>query len=152
MLNDQGAPIKISGTRQRGLLALLAIKSPAMVSTGVIVKALGEGDGASRPDAALHMSMSRLRSAIGEDAIATKPGGYTLDIPVGQLGHQSFPQSGHSWPTTRDIGGIPTRGASGSARLSLNGEALCWPISGSSSSPSRLPVNSTRNGWRRSSG
>lgn len=81
ILDDAGTGIKLAGARQRGLLALLALHAPAMVSTDAIIDALWGGDDVSRPESALHMAVSRLRSATG-DAIATEPGGYRLDIPV----------------------------------------------------------------------
>ncbi len=82
VVDSAGQVLKLGGARQRGLLALLALRAPRMVAADVIVEALwGEG-GAARPEAALHMAVNRLRAAIGEDLIVTEPGGYRLNSPT----------------------------------------------------------------------
>lgn len=75
VVDDSGEPIKLSGARQRGLLALLGLSSPAMVSTDVIIEALWGADGIARPDAALHTTVNRLRKELGEAQVATEPAG-----------------------------------------------------------------------------
>ena len=80
-VDSAGHGVKLGGTRQRGLLALLALSAPNMVATDTIVEALwGEAD-VARPDAALHMAINRLRASIGDDLVVTESGGYRLEIP-----------------------------------------------------------------------
>jgi DNA-binding SARP family transcriptional activator len=81
VVDEAGEPIKLSGARQRGLLALLALHSPSMVTTDLIIDSLW-GDAVARPEAALHMTVSRLRAALGDESVVTEPGGYRLDLPL----------------------------------------------------------------------
>jgi DNA-binding SARP family transcriptional activator len=81
VLDGTGEALKLPGARPRGLLALLALKAPSVISTDAIVEALWGDEDAAKPEAALHMAVSRLRSALGEDVIATQPGGYRLELP-----------------------------------------------------------------------
>ena len=80
-VDSAGHGVKLGGTRQRGLLALLALSAPNMVATDTIVEALWGEAGVARPDAALHMAINRLRAAIGDDLVVTESGGYRLEIP-----------------------------------------------------------------------
>ncbi len=82
VVDGAGQAVKLPGARPRGLLALLAIRAPDMVSTDTIVEALWGRAGVAKPEAALHMTVNRLRGAVGEDLIVTEPGGYRLDIPA----------------------------------------------------------------------
>lgn len=83
VVDGVGQSLKLPGARPRALLALLALRAPEVVPTDVILDVLwGDGD-ASRPDAALHTTINRLRTALGDDRIVTEPGGYRLEIPVG---------------------------------------------------------------------
>ncbi|MGI9648398.1 MAG: TRAFs-binding domain-containing protein, partial [Acidimicrobiia bacterium] len=81
VLDVAGEALKLPGVRPRGLLALLALRAPAVVSTDEIVDALWGDEDVSGPEAALHMAVNRLRKALGEEVVATEPGGYRLDIP-----------------------------------------------------------------------
>ena len=81
-VDSAGQAVKLGGVRQRGLLALLALHAPNTVATDEIVEAMWGEAGVARPEAALHMAMNRLRSAIGEELIVTEPGGYRLEVPT----------------------------------------------------------------------
>jgi len=80
-VDSAGHSLKLGGARQRGLLALLSLSAPNLVTTDTIVEALWGEAGVARPDAALHMAINRLRAAIGEDLVVTEPGGYRLELP-----------------------------------------------------------------------
>ena len=81
-VDEAGEGLELPGVRQRGLLALLALRTPNLVATDVIVEALWGDSDVKKPEAALHMAVSRLRTAIGEAHVTTQPGGYRLDVPV----------------------------------------------------------------------
>lgn len=83
VVDGMGHSLKLPGARPRGLLALLALRAPEIVPTDGILDALWGDDDLSRPEAALHTTVNRLRTALGEEHIATVAGGYRLDIPVG---------------------------------------------------------------------
>lgn len=82
VVDAAGSSIDLSGRQQRGLLALLALRTPEMVASGVIIESLWDSASLAGPDAALHMAVSRLRADIGRDRILTEPGGYSLDLPL----------------------------------------------------------------------
>jgi DNA-binding SARP family transcriptional activator len=82
VVDDAGQSLNLPGARPRGLLALLALRAPEVVSTDTILDALWGDEDVARPDAALHTTVNRLRNALGDERIATEPGGYRLEIPV----------------------------------------------------------------------
>jgi DNA-binding SARP family transcriptional activator len=81
VLDASGEALKLPGVRPRGLLALLALRAPGVVSTDEIVETLWGDEEVSGPEAALHTAVNRLRKALGEEVVVTEPGGYRLDIP-----------------------------------------------------------------------
>lgn len=81
VIDATGEALKLPGARPRGLLALLALQSPALVATDSILDSLWREEEVAKPEGALHMAVNRLRGAIGEDLVVTEPGGYRLEIP-----------------------------------------------------------------------
>lgn len=81
VVSTGGEQVKLSGARQRALLTLLALRAPAVVAADSIIEALWGDDEVAKPEAALHMTVNRLRGAIGDDLVTTQPGGYRLEIP-----------------------------------------------------------------------
>jgi len=76
-----GADVELGGPRQRAVLALLAHRPRTTVSTSALIDGLW---GDAVPDSALktlRSYLSRLRSALGDEAICTTSGGYVLDVP-----------------------------------------------------------------------
>lgn len=77
---DDGSEISIGRERIRAVLAMLAIHAPEMVTADEIVDALWGESETEKPGSALQMSISRLRSALGDDVIETTAGGYRLRV------------------------------------------------------------------------
>lgn len=89
VLDAGGATIEIPGSRPRALIALLALEAPHVVSTDRIIDSLwGQDHPPSK--AALHVAVSRVRSALGEGAVETHPGGYRLGVPSANLDIDRF--------------------------------------------------------------
>ncbi len=77
-----GNGVEIGGTLPRAVLALLALRAPSPVPLDEILEELWGDKEASSPEASLRVTVSRLRSVVGEDIIATTGSGYQLDVPV----------------------------------------------------------------------
>ncbi|HKX76745.1 MAG TPA: BTAD domain-containing putative transcriptional regulator, partial [Acidimicrobiia bacterium] len=90
IFDGSGRPLELSGDRPRGLLAVLALELPNFVSSDRLVDYLWGSEAAASPEAALHVAMSRLRKALGEDVIKTQAGGYRLEIPVANSDVERF--------------------------------------------------------------
>ena len=90
-LHDKGMPVSIGGLRQRRLLALLAIRSGAVVSIDWLAEHLW--DDQERPEdtaRAIRTYVSRLRTSFPAEArtwIETEPGGYRLGAPPEAVEH-----------------------------------------------------------------
>ncbi|MDL4816038.1 BTAD domain-containing putative transcriptional regulator [Actinomadura opuntiae] len=76
-----GGPVEVGGARLRALLTLLALDPGALLPAERIIDALWE-DGVPRgaPNA-LQSLVSRLRAAIGRDAVESRSGAYRLVLP-----------------------------------------------------------------------
>ena len=73
-------PLRLGGARQRSLLAALVIRANTPVSRDRLIADLWEAD---PPDTAAKMVqnyVSRLRKAIGQDAVVSRPAGYVLRV------------------------------------------------------------------------
>ena len=86
-----GSPMEVRGARQRALLASLASAYPRMVTTDTLVDQLWNGAG-DVDDSNLQVVVSRLRSAIGPDAVEKTQGGYRLNAAVGSIDIDRFRQ------------------------------------------------------------
>ena len=87
---DDGREIPLGGTRQRAVLAILALHRGNVVSVDRLVDELW---GERTPDTAvktLQVYVSRLRKALGGTALITQSGGYLLDLDPGQLDSHRF--------------------------------------------------------------
>jgi predicted ATPase/DNA-binding SARP family transcriptional activator len=75
-----GAPMAVRGTKQRALLALLALQRGQPVSADRLIDVLW-GDGqATNPANALQAQIGQLRRTLGAAAIVTTEAGYALDV------------------------------------------------------------------------
>ena len=75
-----GCLVEVSGTRLRALLVLLALRPGQAVPVGFLIDELWESrppDGAAN---ALQALVSRLRRALPDGAVASRPGGYQLAV------------------------------------------------------------------------
>jgi predicted ATPase/DNA-binding SARP family transcriptional activator len=75
-----GKPLPLGGTRERGLLALLALSPGQTMSTDRIIDSLWGEDLPANPSNALQAVVSRLRRAIGAATVVTRAPGYALDV------------------------------------------------------------------------
>ena len=80
-----GAAVELGGARQRAVLAVLLMHANQPVATDRLVN---ESWGDTAPASATKTAqvyVSRLRRALGNDTLATTPGGYLLRVPQGSL-------------------------------------------------------------------
>jgi WD40 repeat protein/DNA-binding SARP family transcriptional activator len=88
-------PLRLGGSRQRALLALLLVHANELVSTERIVEQLfGPDHGEGKPNA-VYVAISRLRRALGDDGelIRTCRGGYKLELEPERLDAARFERS-----------------------------------------------------------
>ncbi|WUI01988.1 winged helix-turn-helix domain-containing protein [Spirillospora sp. NBC_00431] len=78
---DGGARVEIGGARLRALLTLLALDPGAAIPAERIIDSLWEDGVPGGAPNALQSLVSRLRAAIGRDAIESRPGAYRLVLP-----------------------------------------------------------------------
>ena len=71
--------------RTLDLLAVLAASPQARVSDGSLIEALWPEDVPARPLRALHVVVSRVRAAVGEDVVERIGDGYRLALPTAQI-------------------------------------------------------------------
>ncbi|TYB43048.1 BTAD domain-containing putative transcriptional regulator [Actinomadura chibensis] len=87
---DGGAPVDVAGARLRALLTLLALDPGAVVPAERLIDGLWEDDVPRGAPNALQSLVSRLRAAIGRDAIESRPGGYRLALPPDAVDARDF--------------------------------------------------------------
>ena len=71
--------------RTLDLLAVLAASPQTRVSDGSLIEALWPDDVPARPLRALHVVVSRVRAAVGEDVVERIGDGYRLALPTAQI-------------------------------------------------------------------
>jgi predicted ATPase/DNA-binding SARP family transcriptional activator len=87
-----GAPVPVRGTKQRSLLALLALHRGQPVSADRLIDALW-GDGqAANPANALQAQIGQLRRIFGAAAVITTEAGYALAVGPGDVDVVRFEQ------------------------------------------------------------
>ena len=74
----EGRSVDLGGTKRRAVLAVLALHANEVVSTDRLVDELWGEKAPRNAGAALHNHVSRIRKALGPDAVVTKPWGYVL--------------------------------------------------------------------------
>ena len=92
-VTDSGDPIPVPGTRERGLLALLAISAGQVVSSDRLVEELWGADLPREPANALQAAVSRLRKALGPlgpQMVVTRPSGYALEVDPDSIDARRF--------------------------------------------------------------
>ncbi len=78
-------PVPVPGGRQRAVLVCLLVHGGRPVAPDVLVEAAWGAGLPADPRAALHTVVSRLRSTLGEEAVASGPVGYRLRLADGAL-------------------------------------------------------------------
>jgi predicted ATPase/DNA-binding SARP family transcriptional activator len=77
-----GGTVDLGGPRQRTLLALLAVDPGTAVSTDRLADELWQGEPPAGAETTLRSYVSRLRRALGADAVSARAGGYRLEVPA----------------------------------------------------------------------
>jgi predicted ATPase/DNA-binding SARP family transcriptional activator len=89
VLDDDGAPVDVGGSRPRTLLIDLALAQGHPVPADQLLEDVWSGESIPTRNS-LQVHVSRLRRALGEDRIATRGGGYALDLPRDALDSARF--------------------------------------------------------------
>src|SRR5580692_10872687 len=77
-----GCLVEVSGARLRALLVLLALRPGKVVPVGFLIDELWESRPPDGVANALQALVSRLRRALPDGAVASRPGGYQLAVDV----------------------------------------------------------------------
>lgn len=85
-----GGTLALGGRRQRALLALLALEMGRPVSADRLAEELWLGAPPAAAETTLRTYVSRLRRALGRDAIRSEAGGYALAVEPERLDAQRF--------------------------------------------------------------
>ncbi len=80
-----GQPLRLGGRKQRALLALLLLEPGRAVSTDRLIDELWRETPPADAESALRVSVSRLRSSLGEDRLVARPPGYVLEVEADRL-------------------------------------------------------------------
>ncbi|HEY1365930.1 MAG TPA: BTAD domain-containing putative transcriptional regulator [Gaiellaceae bacterium] len=80
-----GRAMELGGPRQRALLALLLREPGRPMSSGRLAEELWHGDPPAGAETTLRSYVSRLRKALGRDAVVSRAGGYVLDVDQEQV-------------------------------------------------------------------
>ena len=84
---EEGHPIELHGRRQRALLACLLLHANEVVATERLLDDLWPGGEDSR---LVHVSVSRVRKALGAERLLTRPPGYVLRVGAGECDREEF--------------------------------------------------------------
>lgn len=80
LLDDQGARIPVSGAKRRALLATLTVRTGETVSITRLIEELWGTTPPANAVNALQAHIGRLRRAMPDDRLETRPPGYTLQL------------------------------------------------------------------------
>ena len=80
-----GRPLDLPGTRPRAALVRLALQAGTPVPHHELISALWDEEPPADPRAGLHTVMTRLRTRLGADLLATRPAGYQLMAEPDQI-------------------------------------------------------------------
>ena len=87
--NVDGHPVPLGGPRQRAVLARVVVADGSTVPAEQIVEDVWGGTAGSTPSM-VHVYVSRLRRALGGEAISRRAGGYLLDRGVVAVDAEAF--------------------------------------------------------------
>jgi predicted ATPase/DNA-binding SARP family transcriptional activator len=87
-----GVPMPVRGTKQRALLALLALQPGQPVSADRLIDVLWSDGQAAHPVNALQAQIGQLRRTLGPATILTTEAGYALDLGAGDIDVARFEQ------------------------------------------------------------
>ena len=87
--------IALGGPRQRAVLADLVLHAGSVVSKDTLIEDLWAGRPPPTADAVVQNAVSRLRHALGKEAIETRAGGYSLRAEPGVVDARRFERLVH---------------------------------------------------------
>src|SRR5215208_707557 len=87
---DEGAEVSPAAPKPRALLAVLLLHPNEVVPADRLIDELWGGDSRERAAAALRVNVSRLRKALPQDVLATRPPGYVIRIEPDALDLHRF--------------------------------------------------------------
>jgi predicted ATPase/DNA-binding SARP family transcriptional activator len=115
-----GRAVPLGGRRQRALLALLALDSGRRVPAATVAEELWDGAPPTGAENTLRTYVSRLRQALGRDAVVAQAGGYALAVDADGLDVWRFER------LVREGRDALSRGASGLAANRLSAALDLW--------------------------
>ncbi len=89
---EGGVPVPVRGTKQRAVLALLALQRGGPVSADRLIDMLWGEEQIANTANALQAQIGQLRRTLGATAIVTSEAGYALDVGQGDLDAVRFEQ------------------------------------------------------------
>lgn len=93
-IRDQGGTLRLSGGKQKALVAALLINANHVVPVDKLIDELWGGDASPKAAGNLHTLVSRLRGRIGTDRLERHGCGYVLRVADGELDLHRFEQLG----------------------------------------------------------
>jgi len=87
---ESGRAVPLGGAKQRALLEFLLLHAGETVSTDRLIDAVWGESPPSSASNSVHIYVSRLRRALGNGRVATRPGGYALEIEHDELDLREF--------------------------------------------------------------
>ena len=87
---ENGRPLRLGGTQQRALLALLLLHANELVPSDQLIDALWGEKAPATAATTVQVYISRLRKVIGRELLETRPPGYVLRVEPEQLDLSKF--------------------------------------------------------------
>ncbi len=87
---DEGGEVSLAGPKPRALLAVLLLRPNDVVPADRLIDELWGEDPPERAAAALRVNVSRLRKALPQDVLSTRPPGYVIRVEPDELDLHRF--------------------------------------------------------------
>jgi DNA-binding SARP family transcriptional activator len=105
-VGGDGGLVELGGVKQRSLLAMLLLHAGEVVSTDRLVDALWGGSPPLRSGKSIQVYVSRLRKALADDRVVTRPPGYAMYVEPTEFDLARFDQ------LVAEARGVPPESAS----------------------------------------
>ena len=89
-VHAESGPVRLGGTQQRGLLAILLLHRNEIIASDRLIDALWEGEPPETAAKALQVYVSQLRKLLGRERLQTMPPGYLLRLAPDELDLERF--------------------------------------------------------------
>ena len=110
VVRGDGRVVPLTASKERALLALLALHDGHGAPAGVLIDGLWGSDPPARAGNALQVYVSHLRRLLGKDAVRTEPPGYRLAVGSGHVDIERFERMAKSGRQAL-ADGLPDRAA-----------------------------------------